>query len=403
MSRLRCLCGISLLVPLFLLCACAEEVASPSIPDDVETDWIVDIRDGKRYKTVVIGDQTWMAENLDYETESGSYCYDGDSDNCDKYGRLYEWSVLKVSGGVPVVENRSVCPQGFHLPTRREWRVLFKLAKCSPTCLQEDKCEDNVAVAKALSDRKSFSLGENTLGFTAKPAGYRYEYYSLSFNRIGEDAYFWSSTERGNDHSYMTHFWSYSENHINAGMDYADRHNAYSVRCVKNSLPGKICSDGTSDCSVLDRANASLVDLRDSVRYAVTEYDDLVWLAENVNFAVDDSSDCYEGLSANCKEFGRLYDFESARKACPGGTHLPTAEEWGRISDVSKRYGMSVLSGGYRKASGKYSEITKSALFWTSTVESDSVELNKFTNDGSRHEKLMSAENIWASVRCVVD
>jgi len=73
-----------------------------------------DFRDGKRYRTVRIGDKCWMAENLNYKS-SDSWCYDDDSANCAKYGRLYR-------GG----RAREVCPEGWHLTTLSEWLELIE-------------------------------------------------------------------------------------------------------------------------------------------------------------------------------------------------------------------------------------------------------------------------------------
>jgi TolB-like protein len=71
-----------------------------------------DSRDKKTYKTVVIGGNRYMVENLNYK-KGKSWCYGNNNSNCDKYGRLYDWKTAKT-----------VCPAGFHLPSRQEWNNL---------------------------------------------------------------------------------------------------------------------------------------------------------------------------------------------------------------------------------------------------------------------------------------
>ena len=93
---------------------------------------MTDARNDRTYRTVKIGKQTWMAENLNLEMK-GAYCYDYDSRKCDEYGRYYDWPTAvgkpdctykDTCGVAPVVQG--VCPDGWHLPSLEEWDALFE-------------------------------------------------------------------------------------------------------------------------------------------------------------------------------------------------------------------------------------------------------------------------------------
>lgn len=210
----------------------SAERSSSSVDDrseyDAEAGTLKDLRDGKVYKAIEIGEgenaQIWMAENLNYaykvqtaQLDSSSFCYDNESRNCESYGRMYLWSAAMDSaavfsnagegcGGVagvnPSVQNcnisgvfRSVCPKGWHLPTGDEWLQLIHT-------VNELKPDDDAG--RYLKSKSGWKLkegedynGEDTFGFNVMPGGSGHAGYlgrgEMEFSKMGEICFFWTA------------------------------------------------------------------------------------------------------------------------------------------------------------------------------------------------------------------
>ena len=185
----------------------SENISAGSVYD-ATAKTLKDLRDGQTYKTVVIGEQTWMADNLNYETEN-SYCYDDDPSNCSKYGRLYTW-----------VAATTVCPSGWHLPSTTEWKTLFTAVGGSSTA---------GTVLKSTGGWYNDGNGTYAFGFSALPAGLRNGTGGYYYE--GDYAYFWSSTEYYSNYAYSMYlYYGYDF----AGLDYYNKDFGRSVRCVKD-------------------------------------------------------------------------------------------------------------------------------------------------------------------------
>jgi len=137
-----------------------------------------DVRDGKNYRWVRIGEQVWMAENLNYNAE-GSECVKNCEANCNKYGRLYNWWTAT-----------KVCPSGWHLPSDAEWDVLMKFA--NPSCTDNRDCANAGTKLKATSGWNTDSgyiAGTDNYGFSALPGGIGYS--GGSFLNVGDEGNWW--------------------------------------------------------------------------------------------------------------------------------------------------------------------------------------------------------------------
>lgn len=211
--------------------------------------------DGNVYKTVRIGNQVWMAENLRTtryadgtsiplgKTESYSTAYryypDNNSANVSDYGYLYNWSAV-MNGSASSSANPSgvqgVCPDGWHVPSDAEWSHLFNYVSSQ----NQYVCGgDEDYIAKALASEEGWNStvrtcavgnnpsGNNATGFSARPAGYYYGYYDA----FGSRAYFWSATQNYSNYAYNR---SLYYRYAGVARKYGNKYFGWSVRCVCN-------------------------------------------------------------------------------------------------------------------------------------------------------------------------
>ena len=182
---------------------------------DLSSTQICDSRDGKVYKTVEIGTQTWMAENLNYETASGSYCYDDDPENCETYGRLYDWDIA-VSTTSPV------CPTGWRIPSLQEYKDLIVFVDDDLTTYST-----NNKAAIALRSTTSWDGGSatNASGFNLLMAG----------NRNSSGSYKRSSTQVLASDDKYSYLLVNNTSDIAWANIYTSEVIARSVRCIKDT------------------------------------------------------------------------------------------------------------------------------------------------------------------------
>ena len=245
-----------------------------TLKDGEPTNTISDI-EGNVYKTIVLGTQEWMAENLrttrynngeligstdpstlDIEQEINpkyQWAYDGDENNVASLGRLYTWHA--------VTDNRKICPAGWHVPTDAEWTTFTDFL--SNNGYGYNGIEINIGKSIAATSGWELYTGEdnvstdqennNSSGFTGVPAGYRIP--SGSFSNLDADAIWWTSTENG-----LYDGWVRSISHYRADVskDALQKGDGLSVRCLKNiTTQGTLPTVTTAPVSDISAEQAS--------------------------------------------------------------------------------------------------------------------------------------------------
>ena len=426
-----------------------EDLSSSSAKEtgseyDAATNTLKDLRDGQVYKTVKIGNQVWMAENLNYKTDS-SFCYNDSAEYCAKYGRLYTWTAAM-----------DACPDGWRLPGETDFKSLVKVVG------GEKDAGTKLKSTSGWSDKDGKSgNGTDAFGFSALPAGMgNVGIYS------GEDytTYFWGSTECGSegvpetgDGCASAMYLDYDDVDVSL-KSYAAKDLWLSVRCVKGEAVGASSSstepalssageiedlssssvESSSSVVHLDWsvpkeaylnsniAYGEMTDLRDGQMYKTVKIGNRIWMAQNLDYAdstitpgIVGQNWCYDDDPEKCKVAGRLYTWSAATEVCPDGWHLPTKAEWDTLISLSGRVlksqvgwgekngvdavGFSMIPAGLRDFSVPFFvEDGSLSLFWTASKKTDGGVYGLYVKD-EENDMLEFDLEMGFSVRCVND
>ena len=186
-------------------------VTTEYLNKDIEYGEFLDERDNQVYRTIQIGEQTWLAQNLNYETEN-SFCqlYQNVS-ICSKFGRLYDWETAKI-----------VCPTGWKLPSENDYEELTEYV---------EKNSNGVAVGTSLKSKyNKYGVGKDIWGFSGVLSGYKYKYGGANYNM---DGFYWTTEESEKDENKaFARSLRYDEGYF--GWHVFEKTDYVSVRCVRD-------------------------------------------------------------------------------------------------------------------------------------------------------------------------
>ncbi|MDR1812545.1 MAG: WG repeat-containing protein [Candidatus Fibromonas sp.] len=169
-------------------------------------------------------------------------------------------------------------------------------------------------------------------------------------------------------------------------------------------------------------AEETFTDSRDGKTYKIAKIGTQVWMAENLSYAAEGSK-CYDNEPANCRTYGRLYNWAEAKTSCPSGWHLPSDNEWVTLADYigsgagkklksknywdnngngTDEYGFSALPGGSGKSDGSFIMLGKYGYWW-SIGEGTDAYYRYMSSEDDNISRLSSAKTGSFPIRCVKD
>jgi uncharacterized protein (TIGR02145 family) len=402
------LIGLGFLLLITVSCKKTEETPPPP-PEPVVA---YDI-DGNLYHTVTIGTQVWMVENLkttryndgspiplvaDKEQwrtlSTPGFCWPMNDGAAYKstYGGIYNWFAVNTG---------KLAPDGWHVPTEAEFKMMVEYLGGKSVAGGKMK---EAGMVHWLSPN---TAATNSSGFTAVPAGYRWD--TLGFNGITAYNYLWTSTQFEQQGAWG--FALYFDKEEITRLQYYQSA-GFSVRCIEDSGPG------------------TFTDTRDGKSYKTIRIGNQTWLAENLAYNLGSGCWAYDYNETNVAAYGYLYTWEAAKIAVPAGWHLPTDEEWTALTDflggaaiaggkmkeagtlhwlspntgADNSSGFTALPGGFRNSAGAFYYLFEGGNWWSATESTSSNAYNRYLGR-SNGEAGRSSENkaIGQSVRCVKD
>jgi uncharacterized protein (TIGR02145 family) len=181
-----------------------------------------------------------MAENLNYNVE-GSKCYDNLEDNCETYGRLYDWATAMVfdafcnlssCSGQVQTKHRGICPEGWHIPNDEEWTTLAKFAGGTGDYGNEGSAGAKLKATESwnyYASQNRSGNGTDDYGFAALAGGAGNS--NGGFGSVGIYGFWWSSFEYTSKAIYRRYM-----DYINEKVSRysVDKVAFLSVRCLRN-------------------------------------------------------------------------------------------------------------------------------------------------------------------------
>lgn len=351
--------------------SCEKEDTSTNKETTIEVSYgTMTDQEGNTYKTVTIGTQTWMAENLRTtkyndgtdipnitngnewdDLITGAYC----AYSTVHYGKLYNWYAVNTG---------KLAPEGWHIPTKDDWTQLI-------TYIGGDTIAGGKLKETGTTHWYSPNTGAtNEIGFTALPGG---SYNGLDFYGVGEQGMWWSTTEDEYLGAYTLCMSYYASN---ASIGHAIKELGISIRCICDETIEGIATDTSKIDTTI--TYGTMTDQEGNIYKTVT-IGSQTWMAENLrttnyndgasipNIIVDDEWDTLTtGAYCNYNNttstdtivtYGRLYNWHAVNtgKLAPEGWHVATDEDWNTLT---------IFLGGENIAGGKLKET--GTAHWTS-------------------------------------